>query len=448
MALGAKFAEFGGWTMPLEYAGAGVVAEHTAVRTGAGIFDVSHLGKISVSGPGAAEFVNRVLTGDLAKIRPGQAQYTLVCAEDGGVVDDMIAYLRSPDEVFLVPNAANCARVAAMLAAAAPTMVEVVDLHRDFAVLAVQGPLSDQVLAGAGLPVGHDYMSFVTAELAGAEVTVCRTGYTGERGYELVCGNDAAGDVWDLLLAAGGPPGGLQPAGLGARDTLRTEMGYPLCGQDISTDITPVQARLGWAVGWSKPEFSGAEALRQEKAEGPRRTLRGLKAVRRGIPRPGMVVRDRAGDRDRDGDLGHVLAEPEDRGRAGAGRPGSEDRRRGRRRRPEPVGGVHGDQAAVRDPGRPGAVRRRVGHVLVVLVGLIILAYPFILGETVDVQCYGRAMQPGQSCAKADGTPGQTYEERVANARAARPIIAITGALVVAFGIGLLVVDVRRTRRS
>ena len=296
VALGAKFAEFGGWTMPLEYAGAGVVAEHTAVRTGAGIFDVSHLGKISVSGRDAAEFVNRVLTGDLAKIRPGQAQYTLICAADGGVVDDMIAYLRSPEEVFLIPNAANCARVAAMLAAAAPEPVEVVDQHQDFAVLAVQGPLSDQVLAGAGLPVGHDYMSFVTAELAGAQVTVCRTGYTGERGYELVCGNDAAGDIWDLLLAAGGPLGGLQPAGLGARDTLRTEMGYPLCGQDISADITPVQARLGWAVGWSKPDFSGAEALRQEKADGPRRTLRGLKAVRRGIPRPGMVVRDRAGN--------------------------------------------------------------------------------------------------------------------------------------------------------
>ncbi len=295
VALGAKFAEFGGWSMPLEFAGAGVVAEHTAVRTGAGVFDVSHLGKIRVTGPDATGFLNRVLTADLDKIGDGQAQYTLICAEDGGVIDDLIAYRFSADDLLLVPNAANCARVADLLAAAAPVGVEVANQHHDHAVLAVQGPLSDEVLTGAGLPVGHDYLSFVQATLAGAPVTVCRTGYTGERGYELICPSDAAGDVWELLLAAGGPLGGLQPAGLGARDTLRTEMGYPLCGQDITADISPVQARLGWAVGWSKSEFFGAEALKAEKAAGPRRLLRGLRAVRRGIPRPGMTVRDGEG---------------------------------------------------------------------------------------------------------------------------------------------------------
>jgi aminomethyltransferase len=290
VAAGAKFATFSGWTMPLEYAGAGVLAEHAAVRNAVGIFDVSHLGKAAVTGPGAADFVNRCLTADLGKIGPGQAQYTLICHEDGGVVDDMIAYLKSADEVFLIPNAANCERVVALLTKAAPSAVTVANQHRDFAVLAVQGTLSDEVLSATGLPTGHDYMTFVGAQHDDTHVTVCRTGYTGERGYELVVPADAAVAVWDAVLAAG-EPYGLQPAGLGARDTLRTEMGYPLHGQDISPTITPVQARLGWAVGWKKETFFGADALRAEKQAGPKRLLRGLRAVGRGIPRPGMIVR-------------------------------------------------------------------------------------------------------------------------------------------------------------
>jgi aminomethyltransferase len=290
VAADAKFAPFSGWTMPVEYAGAGVLAEHAAVRNAVGIFDVSHLGKATVAGPGAADFVNRCLTADLGKIRPGQAQYTLLCTEDGGVVDDMIAYLMSPDEVFLIPNAANCERVVALLSEAAPADVTVTNRHRDFAVLAVQGTLSDEVLSAVGLPTGHDYMTFVGARYEETPVTVCRTGYTGERGYELVVPIDAAVAVWDAVLAAG-EPYGLQPAGLGARDTLRTEMGYPLHGQDISPTITPVQARLGWAVGWKKETFCGAEALRAEKQAGPTRWLRGLRAAGRGIPRPGMIVR-------------------------------------------------------------------------------------------------------------------------------------------------------------
>jgi glycine cleavage system T protein (aminomethyltransferase) len=290
VAAGAKFAAFSGWSMPLEYSGAGVLAEHAAVRSAVGIFDVSHLGKAVVAGQGAADFVNRCLTADLRKIAPGQAQYTLLCYPDGGVVDDMIAYLRSPDQVFLIPNAANCAQVVTLLAEAAPEGVTVSNQHRDFAVLAVQGTLSDEVLSTTGFPVGHDYMTFVGADYQGTPMTVCRTGYTGERGYELVVPSRAAVAVWDAVLAAG-EPYGLQPAGLGARDTLRTEMGYPLHGQDISPSITPVQARLGWAVGWKKESFFGADALRAEKEAGPKRLLRGLRAVGRGIPRPGMVVR-------------------------------------------------------------------------------------------------------------------------------------------------------------
>ncbi|MFP5283545.1 MAG: glycine cleavage system aminomethyltransferase GcvT [Actinomycetes bacterium] len=288
-AAGAKFAPFGGWEMPLEYAGAGVVAEHLAVRRAVGIFDVSHLGKAVVRGPGAAGFVNACLTADLAKIGPGQAQYSLLCDPGGGVVDDLLVYLHSAEEVFLVPNAANTAAVVARLAAAAPTGVEVVDQHRRYAVLAVQGPQADEVLTAAALPAGHPYLSFVPATLGAAPVTVCRTGYTGERGYELVLPSEAAVPAWEALLAAGAPYG-IQPAGLGARDTLRTEMGYPLHGQDIGPAISPVQARLGWAVGWSKPTFFGDAALRAEKAAGPSRLLYGLRAVGRGIPRPGMRV--------------------------------------------------------------------------------------------------------------------------------------------------------------
>jgi aminomethyltransferase len=289
VALGAKFAEFGGWTMPLEYS-SGVVKEHTAVREAVGVFDVSHLGKAMVSGPGAAEHVNATLTNDLGKIQPGKAQYTLCCDEaTGGIVDDLIAYYHDDEHVLLVPNAANTAEVVRRLAEAAPEGVKVVDHHTEYAVLAVQGTKSDEVLTEVGLPAGHDYMSFVEADFGGTGVVVCRTGYTGERGYELIAANEVAGELWDRLMAAG-EQHGMLACGLGARDTLRTEMAYPLHGQDISIDVTPNQARLGWAVGWKKERFWGREALLAEKAAGPRRLLRGLVADGRGIPRPGMMV--------------------------------------------------------------------------------------------------------------------------------------------------------------
>ena len=288
-ALGAKFAEFGGWSMPIEYA-AGVVKEHTAVRESVGIFDVSHLGKATVTGPGAADYVNRTLTNDLGRIGPGRAQYTLCCDDaTGGVVDDLIAYLYADDHVFLIPNAANTAEVVRRLRAEAPDGVEVTDRHRDLFVIAVQGTKSDEVLDALGLPTGHDYMSFAEAAFEGETVVVCRTGYTGERGYELVGPDAVAGPLWDALLAAGEQYGVL-PCGLGARDTLRTEMGYPLHGQDISLDVTPNEARLGWAVGWQKEAFWGREVLTAERAEGPKRVLRGIVATGRGIPRPHMGV--------------------------------------------------------------------------------------------------------------------------------------------------------------
>jgi len=289
--LGAKFGSFGGWLMPLEYAGGGVLAEHEAVRDRVGVFDVSHLGKLRVSGKDSAEYLNTRLANDLTRIVPGQAQYTLLCDEAGGVVDDLIAYLFGPDDVHLIPNAANTATVAARLQDGCPAGVTIVDEHRDYVVLAVQGPQSADVMASLGLPTGMDYMAYDRATFGGQPLTVCRTGYTGEHGYELVAPNAAAEDLWAAVLAAG-QPFGIMPCGLGARDTLRTEMGYPLHGQDISPVIGPVEAGLTWAVGWSKPAFDGADAVRAARAAGPVRRLRGLKAQGRGIPRPGMSVVD------------------------------------------------------------------------------------------------------------------------------------------------------------
>jgi aminomethyltransferase len=296
-ALGAKLADFGGWEMPIEYSasGGGVLKEHAAVRAAVGVFDVSHLGKATVRGPGARAFVNSCLTNDLDRISPGQAQYTLCCDESGGVVDDLIAYLVSDDEVFLVPNAANTAEVVGRLAAAAPEGIDVIGQHREFAVLAVQGPRSAETVHRLGLPADQDYMAYADALWNGRPVRICRTGYTGEHGYELIPAWDDAPALWDALAEEIAGTGGL-PAGLGARDTLRTEMGYPLHGQDLSLDITPVQARAGWAVGWKKAEFWGRDALLAEKADGPSRTLRGLVALDRGIPRPHMPVLSRTGE--------------------------------------------------------------------------------------------------------------------------------------------------------
>ncbi len=290
-AAGAKFAEFGGWLMPLEYDG--VLAEHAAVRERVGLFDVSHLGKALVAGPGAAAYLNSRVTNDLDRIGAGQAQYTLLCTSDGGTVDDLIAYRRSDDEVFIIPNASNTTEVVRRLVEGAPAGVTITNLHRDYAVLAVQGPQSDEVLASLGLPTGHDYMRFAVASLDGVELTVCRTGYTGERGYELVCLAADALAVWDAVVGAG-EPYGLARCGLGARDTLRTEMGYPLHGNDLSLEISPVEAGIAWAVGWKKPGFDGSDALKAQR-KAPHRVLRGLKATGRGIPRHGMEVVDADG---------------------------------------------------------------------------------------------------------------------------------------------------------
>ncbi len=278
--------------MPVSYAG--TVGEHNATRNAVGLFDVSHLGKALVRGAGAAAYVNATLTNDLGRIGPGKAQYTLCCNDSGGVIDDLIAYYVSDDEVFLVPNAANTADVVAALQERAPAGLTITNEHRSYAVLAVQGPKSADVLTALGLPTAMDYMGYADAEFSGVSVRVCRTGYTGEHGYELLPEWDRAAVVFDALVEAVLAAGG-EPAGLGARDTLRTEMGYPLHGHELSLDISPLQARCGWAIGWKKDAFWGREALLAEKSAGPTRILWGLKAVGRGVLRADMTVLD--GDR-------------------------------------------------------------------------------------------------------------------------------------------------------
>ena len=287
-------ADFGGWLMPIEYPGAGVLAEHTAVRERVGLFDVSHLGKASVKGVGALEFLNTQVTNDLNRITDGQAQYTMLCNPDGGVVDDLIVYRNAANDLFLIPNASNTSEVVAIIKAAAPAGVEVVNLHEQHAVLALQGPKAASVIESLGVIPTMDYMAFAHVSIAGCDVILCRTGYTGEHGYELVPRWEDASVVWDALVEAMKPFDGLI-CGLGARDTLRTEMGYPLHGHELSLHITPVQAGSTWAVGWKKESFRGSDALRLEKERGPHRILRGLQSSDRGIPRAGMDVKNSEG---------------------------------------------------------------------------------------------------------------------------------------------------------
>lgn len=282
---GATFAPFGGWSMPVQYSG--TVAEHTATRTTVGLFDVSHLGKALVRGPGAAEFVNSCFTNDIDRISAGSAQYTLCCSDEGGVVDDLITYRVSDEEIFLIPNAANTAEVVSRLQAAAAERapeLTITDEHRSRAVFAVQGPKSAEVLQALDLPTDLDYMQFLDSEYAGSPVRVCRTGYTGEQGFELLPLWDEAATLWRALEEKVLEREGAL-AGLGARDSLRLEAGYPLHGHELTMDINPVQARGSWAIGFDKPRFWGRDAVRAEKENGPSRRLYALKVTGRGVLR-------------------------------------------------------------------------------------------------------------------------------------------------------------------
>ena len=297
-SLNAKLGDFAGWAMPLEYpapVGGGTLTEHEAVRTNAGLFDVSHLGKIEIHGTGAKEWLNSIITNDLNKILPGQAQYSMLCNEAGGVIDDLIVYLKSDDAILIIPNAANSAEVFSALNSQLPQGMKIQNRHNDLAVIAIQGPASAQLLSDAGLHVELNYMSFTQVEFLDERMIICRTGYSGEHGYELLPTSANAVRLWELLSEKVLSHGG-KICGLGARDTLRTEMGYPLHGHELSLEISPVTAGASWAVGWQKDLFAGSAQLRVEKDKGPDRILRGLLADERGIPRAGMLVKNSKGE--------------------------------------------------------------------------------------------------------------------------------------------------------
>jgi aminomethyltransferase len=286
--LGAKMAPFAGWSMPLEYEG--TLAEHRAVRAGVGVFDVSHLGTVWITGTDAEAAVASTFTNDPARLDDRQSQYTLCCDDTGGIVDDLIVYRIAANRFMVVPNAANTPAVVSRLerAAAQHTDATVRDESREHAILAVQGPGALDLVAGVvGLdPRDVPYLGLAEVELHGESVVLCRTGYTGEPGVELVLPNPAARPTFDALLE-----GGAVPAGLGARDTLRLEMGYPLHGNDISRSTHPYEARLGWAVKLDRGAFTGQDALRAAKERGPGRRLLGLVTEGRRPLRAGMTVR-------------------------------------------------------------------------------------------------------------------------------------------------------------
>lgn len=286
--LGAKLVDFAGWLMPIEYEG--VIKEHMYVREAVGVFDVSHMGTVILKGDAALALVDAAFALDVASIVPGKAAYGLCLNEAGGVIDDLLLYVRSNTELMVIPNASNAAKVVAALqdvraADSEFANVEILDVGTNFAILAVQGPVAGRVLDQLGYPTELDYMSFVDMD----DVVVARSGYTGEYGFELVVPVDIATSVWDSLVEAARTQNG-GPVGLGARDTLRLEMGYPLHGHELAPDRIALAAPVGWTVGWDKPAFVGREAVVTAKTEGSDCKLVALKFADRGIPREGMSV--------------------------------------------------------------------------------------------------------------------------------------------------------------
>jgi aminomethyltransferase len=286
-ALGARMVPFGGWDMPLQYQG--VLEEHRACRSRAVVFDVSHLGSVAVRGAGAFAALQALLTNDLERIAPGRAQYTHLLDDDGSVVDDIIVWWVDDGDFVVIPNASNTAPALDALAAAAsasPGGATVTDVTGERALLAVQGPDARSLLfAVAPDAAAVEHFGVARFTFAGTECLVGGTGYTGEDGVELYVPAAAAVELWRALIAAGIPP-----AGLGARDTLRLEMGYPLHGHELGPGITPLQAGLGWVVGWDKGDFPGRAALAAERERGIARRLRGILMADRQIPRAGYQV--------------------------------------------------------------------------------------------------------------------------------------------------------------
>ena len=270
-ALGARIVPFAGWEMPVQYEG--IAAEHRAVRTGAGVFDVSHMGQLRIAGDGARDYLQSRLSNDVDRVEPGEAQYTLLTNERGGIDDDLIVYRRGPEDFLLVVNAANVEPDHSSLS-------ETDDVSDDWALLAVQGP---EALDRLGIEIAP-FTFRQDVDVLGVRCLVAGTGYTGERGCELGCAPEDAVRLWDAILERG-----VTPCGLGARDTLRLEVCYPLHGNDISPDRTPIEAGLGWACALDK-DFTGVPVLRRQKEEGPSEKLVAFVMEDPGIPRSGMGI--------------------------------------------------------------------------------------------------------------------------------------------------------------
>ena len=288
VAAKAKLVDFAGFEMPLRYSGD--VKEHQTVRQAVGLFDVSHMGEFDVRGPGAASFLDQAVTNDVGALEVGQVLYSPMTRPDGGIVDDVLIY-RLPDRHMVVVNASNVAKDFQWLKESAPQDVELKDVSDAFALLALQGPRAPEVLKGHvpddALALG--YYRAMEGELFGVPAVISRTGYTGEDGFELYFHPRDAERVWDALMDAG-QPHGLEPIGLGARDTLRLEMGYMLYGNDIDDSTTPLEAGLGWTVKLGKPAFAGKESLERQKSTGLLRKLVGLEAEGRRVARHGMIL--------------------------------------------------------------------------------------------------------------------------------------------------------------
>ncbi len=284
-ALGGRMVEFGGWDMPVQYTG--VLKEHRAVREQAGLFDVSHMGEIEIIGPKATEVCQNLITNDLMRLdEDGKILYSAMCYPEGGVVDDILVYRFSPEHYFIVVNASNIEKDFDFMLAHSSPGADIRNVSENWGQIALQGPRSlDIIKKVTNEPLeALDYFTFRAAGVAGVDAIVSRTGYTGEDGFEIYTPANRTEDVWKALLENGAPDG-LVPVGLGARDTLRLEMGYALYGHELSKDITPLEAGLGWVTKLDKGPFVGREALLGQKERGVPRKLIGLKLIERGIPR-------------------------------------------------------------------------------------------------------------------------------------------------------------------